>query len=194
MPRPSVKAERTEEILDAFERCIARFGVEGATLERIAEEAGLRRSLLRHYVGNKDDLLSALVDRFVARSKERNASFFNMLPNTQRAETMIEYLFDIEHMDSQIVLVSAALIAAAPEYPKLKPHLRHWVEDFVQNVHEELVQAFPKASKEACEDVAAGIVGIYFNVDSLTPLGRLTALHLSSKRAALRLLETLETQ
>ena len=38
MPRPSVKAERTEEILDAFERCVARYGVEGSTLERIAEQ------------------------------------------------------------------------------------------------------------------------------------------------------------
>ena len=34
MPRPSLKAQRSEEILDAYERCVARYGVEGATLEK----------------------------------------------------------------------------------------------------------------------------------------------------------------
>ena len=43
MARPSVKDERTEAILAAFERCVARHGVEGATLQRTADEAGLAR-------------------------------------------------------------------------------------------------------------------------------------------------------
>ena len=80
MPRPSVKTERTAEILDAFERSVARFGVEGSTLERIAEEAGLRRSLLRHYVGNRDDLLDALVERFLERSSREMDVLFAALP------------------------------------------------------------------------------------------------------------------
>ena len=70
MPRPSLKLQRSEEILDAFERCVARYGIEGTTLEKTAEEAGLQRSLLRHNVGNRDDLLNSLVNRFISESRD----------------------------------------------------------------------------------------------------------------------------
>ena len=38
MGRPSLTEVRTVEILDAFERCVARYGLEGSSLERIAED------------------------------------------------------------------------------------------------------------------------------------------------------------
>ena len=41
MARPIVKDQRRAEILDAFEACVARYGVEGATLAKTAEQAGL---------------------------------------------------------------------------------------------------------------------------------------------------------
>ena len=41
MGRPNLTEVRTSEILDAFERCVARFGLEGSSLERVAEEAGI---------------------------------------------------------------------------------------------------------------------------------------------------------
>ena len=43
---------------------VTRLGVEGATLEKTAGEAGLDRVLIRHNVGNKDDLLDAFLDCF----------------------------------------------------------------------------------------------------------------------------------
>ena len=54
MGRPDLTEVRTAEILDAFERCVARFGLEGSSLERDAEEAGMKRSILRHYIGNRN--------------------------------------------------------------------------------------------------------------------------------------------
>ncbi|MGI9303924.1 MAG: TetR family transcriptional regulator, partial [Gammaproteobacteria bacterium] len=60
MPRPSLKTQRTGEILDAFQRCIVKYGMQGASLERISEEADMGRTILRHYVGNRDDLIIAV--------------------------------------------------------------------------------------------------------------------------------------
>ena len=68
MARPSLKKERTDQILDALERCLAGYGLEGATQDRIAEEAGLARPLIRHNVGNRDDMLRLGLDRFIRRS------------------------------------------------------------------------------------------------------------------------------
>lgn len=192
MPRPSVKAERTEEILDAFERCVARFGVEGSTLERIAEEAGLRRSLLRHYVGNREDLLDALVDRFLRRSQEEVDLLFAALPKEGRAAALIDILFDDAYSDTHFVLVSDALVAATPQHPDMGPRLRRWTEDFVRAIAEELQGSFPAADPEVVREVAIGVVGIYFTVDSLTLLGPMTNYRAASKRAAQRLVSSLE--
>ncbi|MDF2581004.1 MAG: TetR/AcrR family transcriptional regulator, partial [Microbacterium sp.] len=43
MARPSVAEERTRQIVDATIRTIAAHGITGASLERIAEEAGMSR-------------------------------------------------------------------------------------------------------------------------------------------------------
>ena len=194
MPRPSVKAERTEEILDAFERCVARFGVEGSTLERIAEEAGLRRSLLRHYVGNRDDLLDALVARFLDRSGRESDALFAALPAEGRADALIDFLFDESYADAQAVLVADALVAASAHRPELGPKLRAWIEAFTGRIAEELARAFPAAATEACESVAAGLVGIYFTLDSLAPLGPMGRFRAGSLAAARRLVAGLESQ
>ncbi len=68
MPRPSVAAERREEILQAFEACALRKGLEATTLADVAEEAGLPRPLVRHFMGNRADLVSGLIERMMQRA------------------------------------------------------------------------------------------------------------------------------
>ena len=41
MPRKCLKEVRSEQILAAYATCITRYGLEGATQERIAEQAVL---------------------------------------------------------------------------------------------------------------------------------------------------------
>ena len=94
MPRPSQKDERTEEILDAFERCLPRYGLEGTTLEQVAHEAGVQRTIIRHYIGNRDALWAALVTRYLKKSRSDLREFVEALPDANRARTAIEWLFD----------------------------------------------------------------------------------------------------
>ena len=191
MPRPSVKVERTEEILDAFERCVVLHGVEGATLERIAEEAGLRRSLLRHYIGNREELIEALLERFLKKSDVEVKELFDALPAKGRAAVLLDYLFDEQYSNNQMALVASSLIAAAPSHDILRSPLRRWIGNFVDAVAKELQHSFPSADSTACMEVAAGIVGIYFNVESLSPLKRMNRLRATSRKAAERLIFTL---
>src|SRR5215471_6974743 len=79
MGRPSLADTRRPQILRAFEDCVLKYGLEGSSLERIAQQAGVRRSLIRHYFGNKDELAEALVagiiERTIAESQDlANAS------------------------------------------------------------------------------------------------------------------------
>ncbi|HKT57494.1 MAG TPA: TetR/AcrR family transcriptional regulator [Microbacterium sp.] len=57
MGRPSVAPQRRRQIVDATIQCMASHGVSGTTLERIADTAGMARGHIRHFAGNRDELL-----------------------------------------------------------------------------------------------------------------------------------------
>lgn len=192
MPRPSLKAERRSQILDAYEACVARYGVEGATLERIAEEAGIARALLRHNIGNREDLLAALMERFEAQSSSDMRETYAQLPANNRLPTLIDWLFDPRYVDDKQVLVSEALIAAAPQYPRIAKAMRGWINGFVNDLAALIADEYPAADKDLVQAIAAGLTGIYFNVESMAPLGKMTNVVVASKRAALLLIGGLE--
>lgn len=56
---------RRQALIDATRRCMARDGVEGTTVRRICDEAGVSSGLLRHYFGSKDPLMAATYEAMV---------------------------------------------------------------------------------------------------------------------------------
>lgn len=71
---PVRHAEKTQEILGAAARCIARDGFRGASIASICEEAGISPGHLYHYFASKEEILVALtsigLERFVERFAE----------------------------------------------------------------------------------------------------------------------------
>ncbi|HIC81235.1 MAG TPA: TetR/AcrR family transcriptional regulator [Kiloniellaceae bacterium] len=192
MARPRVTEARREEILEAFARCVARDGVEGASLQKVADEAGLARALLRHHVGNREELVLALAERFCRQSLAEMADLVAALPEKKRLETFIAALFAPGYASSgEDLKVGAALVNAAERRAELRERLRAWYGAFEKIVAEELGRAYPKAKRGLRAEVASGIVGMAFSADSLTPLGDGKALFARSRRAALRLAATL---
>lgn len=192
MARPTVKDQRRTEILDAFEICVARSGVEGATLAKTAEQAGLARALIRHNVGNREDLLGALVERFLDQSRQATEQMIEALPQSGRSETLVGWLFDPRYSDPKTVRVAGALIAASAEDKALAKHMQGWLNDFVGALDGVFAEEYANASPEQVLAIAAGITGIYFNVEALYPLGDVEALSKASERAAFLLLASLE--
>lgn len=193
MARPDIKDSRREQILDAFEFCVARYGVEGATLTKTAEQAGLARPLVRHNVGNRDDLLEALTERFLKRSRDSMDNFLEALPQEERAKTAIEWLFDPQYSDDHQIQVSYALITHSYESKKLAVNMQQWLDDFVAKLDGLLADDFPEAEPSKVTAVSNGIAGIYFNVESMKWLGNIDSLAASSKQAACILLHSLKS-
>ncbi len=191
MPRPSTKEKRRQEILDAFEKCVARYGVEGATLERIADEAQLARPLIRHNVGNRDDLIEALMDRFVKNSRRQTERLIEALPQQGKTDTLINLLFHRQRLDDASVLVASALIIAGATDERIALIMRVWVAEFVNCVDKVLLFDNPDQKDTDIRAVATGIVGIYYNYASLRPLGRISDLAKASKLAAQKLANSL---
>lgn len=192
MARPSVKEERREQILIAYEQCVARYGVEGATLDKVAEEAGLARPLIRHNIGNREELHALFVDRFIGRTNKDMDVLLAALPSEQSSRTLIEWLFDPQFADTTVVLVAEALIAAAERDPSLAKKMRDWTTTTYQQIRAVFADEFAGAEQATVDAVAAGVMGIYFNVDSLVPLGGLADIRKASKAAAIMLVAQLE--
>jgi TetR/AcrR family transcriptional regulator len=57
------RVNKEQSILDAAERLFAQYGFEGASIERIATEAGISRHNLLYYFPSKDALYRRVLDR-----------------------------------------------------------------------------------------------------------------------------------
>jgi len=69
---PERRRQRTRDtLLDAAEEVFVRRGVPGASMEEIAAEAGFSRGAIYAHFGSKDDLLLAVMDRFIRRQLEQ---------------------------------------------------------------------------------------------------------------------------
>ena len=194
MGRPSLKEQRSAEILDAFARCVARFGIEGSTLERIAEEAGVKRTILRHYIGNRDALVDALGARIKREFLAGTEALFQALPETDRIDTMLRYLFDpAYYADFESGAVAQALIASADTYPDIAKRMRAWIKRFDDLLAAELARVYPTAEKADVRAVSFGVLSLYLNVSALAPLALPKRYNDAALRGARKLIDSLAT-
>jgi AcrR family transcriptional regulator len=165
--RPSLKTQRTEEILDAFTRCIAEHGIQGASLERIADEAGMARQILRHYVGNRDDLIVALAERFAAQTQTQLQALAAGLPTDNRIQIMLDILLSSDTSGAAENLVADALLLESQRLPEVKEKMTAWLESLNRFVINELKQANPKTSPSKRRAIATAVVSLLLVGDSL---------------------------
>ncbi|MEM7164564.1 MAG: helix-turn-helix domain-containing protein [Planctomycetota bacterium] len=191
MPRRDLTEERTEQILAAYERCVARFGLEGTSLERVAEEAEVKRSLLRHYVGNRDDLVLAMAERFGQRYRDQLQAMTQHIREGQTRDLLDILFAKTSSGDVHDVLIMEALIVASGQFDEIRALVSLLVEETINAVRDQLRLTFPRADAKNVWTIAYGVVAIYFNLESLAPL-RLPRRHRSSARSAAgALIETL---
>lgn len=192
MGRPDLTETRTAEILDAFARCVAHYGLEGSSLERVAKEAGVQRSLLRHYVGNREDLILSLAQRVVAGYEEHLQAFVEVTTGGDRGAQVLDYLFEAGPSEStEGLLVVEALIAEGASNPAVGELMTGYIDKLVRTIAAQLRHTAPDAGRAACWSVAYGLVSLCFNDQSLRPLGLPPKYAKSARDCAERLLASL---
>lgn len=196
MARPSIKKQRTEEILIAFSRCLAKFGLAGSTLERLAEESGLQRSLVRHYVGNRENLIRLLADKTLHDYQVMTDQLFLAVQGMEgraRLNALLDLLFDPQYRSSaeSTLVLEALMNASANDFPELKQPIADWMNGFSQRLSQTLHEVHPLVKVDQCDAVSFGILSIYFNLDALSPIGLSTAYQQTARQAAQLLLDSL---
>ena len=191
MPRPSLKAQRREQIINAAMNCVAKYGVSGLTLEKVAESANIARPLIRHNVGNREELIEAVTQHFIDLSSQKMNLLQEHLPQKNPFSSIVDYLFDTNSSDTTLMLVAEALIAESANDTEIEKVMQRWLLNFIKELEGLAALEFPDTTKAQRSIVATGVTGIYFTVDSMTPIDGLVEFNNASKEAALMLLNQL---
>lgn len=192
MGRPSVQKQRKAEVLDAFLTCASKYGVEGATLERIAAEAGLKRPLIRHHLGNRDDMVKALSEHVITEIGTLIQKTREALEGYPTAKDFIDALYSPQsETDPRLNIVFQSLTHSVDSYPGLREELIAVMQSFYDMASEIMQRNHPQASKSDCDIVAQGVVGLYLTTDAMSPLTPPAEWAAASYSAALRLADSL---
>ncbi|HMQ32694.1 MAG TPA: TetR/AcrR family transcriptional regulator [Chloroflexaceae bacterium] len=157
MGRKSRADTRREEILAAFERCIGRYGID-APLERIAEEAGVQRSLIRHYLGNRDELVDQIVERIAEAYPQRVAAALEPALAQGAAGVLDVFFSDALNDNAWDDVIHAVVSAAQGRYPRARQRVAAMLVALVERIAEALARLFPTATPEARYEAAYGLL------------------------------------
>lgn len=113
---------RVREILDAACRVVARHGFQGATVERVAEEAEIAKGTIYLYFQNKDGLFTAAVEQgmqnFTSQLRAQVAEALTPIEKLQRLIEVSLQLSDTYRDFFKTLLLERNFLAASPNHPE----------------------------------------------------------------------------
>jgi AcrR family transcriptional regulator len=160
MGRPSLADVRRPQLLEAYASCLARYGVEGTTLDRVAKEAGVTRGLVRHYLGNRDEVLRALGDWV----RDGYLDWFEEVAERRADHDPIGALLDLTMLaqPQELVVVIDALLREAPQDPYIASVLHDVYQAFFRWVDGRLHAALPDTDPTGRRQVALALLSFGF--------------------------------
>ena len=193
MARPSMAPQRIEEILDALELCILEHGIQATSLENIADKAQMKRTILRHYIGNRDDIICALSKRWLDKYSQQWQEVLAWLPTQNTAEALVDSLFTV-HSKEMVnnAVIGEAIFSEAKRLAPVKQDQQHIMAEFIEHLSQVFSAAYPNAEQQKVQLVAHGIYANYLMSESLIPLKMTDEIH-QLKQAAKILYTTLAT-
>lgn len=190
MGRKSLAAERRAQILDALEACVRESGLESTSLEIVAQRAGVRRTLIGHYFGTRQDLVDALVDRLLERWQDQYEKA--RAKSGDPFEFDIDYLFGESQADGTESAVLEALLYAARYDEQLRGRLLKAIRSWESAYRELIRERHPEASADRVRRLAYSMLCLSFGSWTLLGVGYSASDHAQARKSADDLLVTLE--
>lgn len=191
MGRKSLAKERIKQILDAFERCIVQYGLDGATLQRVADEAGVKLSMINHYIGKRETLVKAMVERFMERYREDTDAFLASFPPERRLEALLDFYFSeaASSYRPQDNAILSELMALSERDIAVKGQLLSLFAALEETFYKELRRSYPSATEQESRQRAYLILSLWNGHASLRWLGFEQERHEWAREAVERLLK-----
>lgn len=192
MGRKSLAPERRAQILDAFEACLLRYGLENSTLERIAQRAGVKRQIIRHYFGNRDALVEALVGRILATYGEGYQKALEMPVPGDRLERLLGFFIHPEPgLEAHTDRLMNALIVASEYDSGTRARVQNVYQSVTDAIALELQHRYPVLDEQTCRGTAYSLLALIFGNSVLLSLGFPARRAEDARAAAVRELEHL---
>ena len=137
-----VREFRVREILDAACRVVAQHGFQGATVERVAEEAQIAKGTVYLYFQNKDELFTAAVEQgiqnFTSQVRTQVVEALTPLEKLQRLIEASLELSDTYRDFFKTLLLERNFLAASPNHPEAA----HMLDLYLAHIHfiEEIIR------------------------------------------------------
>lgn len=153
--RGRIATERRGEIIDAFIACVRRSGLQGTTVDQVAKEAGVSRTLVFHYFGDMQSLVQEAVDQISANAVRDLAKNVDGLAGRDRHQKLIDFVVAGEHFQSlSDVVLLTELISLAGRDPKVAEVLSRLYSHHIASKEIELAASFPHAEASTRHAVA----------------------------------------
>jgi AcrR family transcriptional regulator len=181
--RPSLLVQRRGEIVDAFIRLVALKGLEGVTLDDIAADAQLQRSSVRHFVGNRRELVAAAIVELTGRYAH---GFREGLSGASGIDDLITLAFSRSWLakTGDDAVAFAALIEEATRSPDLVGELRGAYDAILTEVQAPIRRDYPDATSAQIRETAYAILCLIEHNTFMQRLGYPIALSRGVARAA----------
>jgi AcrR family transcriptional regulator len=160
MGRRSLAEQRRAEILDAVQVCLVKYGLAGTTLARIAQEAGMATSIIRHYLGDKDAVIQAAVDRALDAVLAGFARALESVPPEDRLAATLDAMFAPRLAAPEINQVVDELIAHSYFHEFTRGRLAGIYREMQRRIDDGLRHAYPDAAEEQIGTVAHGLLAL----------------------------------
>ncbi|MEU6747985.1 TetR/AcrR family transcriptional regulator [Spirillospora sp. NPDC046719] len=194
MGRPSLAAERREQILRAAARSVARYGLAGSTQERIAAAAGMSRSHVRHYAGNRDELIDALWDHVITPYFASMRAALNDREPAARLPALVDYLFGPQMARNEDDLVIEALISGAMHDVRLRGRIYDSYSRLEREIAGTIRDAVPGCGPAESLQLAYALICMAFGHSTLAPLPFPATRQAGMKTLAAQLLAALKAR
>lgn len=162
MPRLSIEQLRRQELAAAAYEILQEEGMNGVTLAKVAERAGMSKGIVVHYFGGKDALLEAVMRRANAMLRDEVIARMNRAQSPRaRLDAIIAGNFSSDFFKPQICNAWLSLCAEVPRNQAFARIQRAIHARMRSNLLSALRDLLPSARREAA------VIGITAMIDGL---------------------------
>ncbi|MGB8862176.1 MAG: TetR family transcriptional regulator, partial [Ilumatobacteraceae bacterium] len=158
--RPSLAPIRREQLMDAVEASIIEAGVDGTTIAGVAHRAGVQASLVHHYLGTRDEMLDAAVQRALHRIESIMVEALHDTPAHKRVRAQIDVLFSGQLESPAINQLIDQLVAASYLDPRIRDALRSMYLRLEHLLRDSILDGHPTATPARAEAVACAVLSL----------------------------------
>jgi TetR/AcrR family transcriptional repressor of bet genes len=171
MGRKSMVDVRREEIIDAAQACIVEYGLANTTMAKVADHAGMQRSAISHFLGNRDDVIAVTVERSVQHYHAVLAQLVEESTPEQQVDAILDGLIGGNRVSDDAMVLFDEIIGLGHH----DEQARRTVEFTFSKLYDELLVGleaqFPDARPSDRRDTGKALVLLIDNAERFRVLG-----------------------